>query len=199
MLLAKPSHIVLLACALVSAQFCIALTATEKLQKAISGVQKLTSEGRDFKQPEHRAALREQVESFFSPDHIARRALARGWSQLSAEQQATFVADFSELLILTYADQLNEGGDSEVKYLKELPLGETRREVHTEAVSDTGSLEILYRMTLHEDEWQVYDVIIEGVSLVSNYRSQFTSLLQRKGPDGLISSLGELVEKKKSR
>ncbi|MEM7674194.1 MAG: ABC transporter substrate-binding protein [Verrucomicrobiota bacterium] len=173
-----------------------AATATEKLEKAITEVQKLTSEGRDFTQPEHRAMLKKQVENFFSPQHIARRALARGWGQLSPEQQTEFISDFSELLILTYADQLNKGGDSKVKYLKELPLGETRREVHTEAVSDTGSLEILYRMTVVDGEWQVYDVIIEGVSLVSNYRSQFTSLLQRKGPDGLIESLSNLVEKK---
>ena len=145
-----------------------AATATEKLEKAITEVQKLTSEGRDFTQPEHRAMLKKQVENFFSPQHIARRALARGWGQLSPEQQTELISDFSELLILTYADQLNKGGDSKVKYLKELPLGETRREVHTEAVSDTGSLEILYRMTVVDGEWQVYDVIIEGVSLVSN-------------------------------
>ena len=174
-------------------------TATEKLQSAIAGVQALTFEGRDFKEPEHRALLQKQVESFFSPEHIARRALARGWSQLSAEQQTVFVENFAELLILTYADQLNEGGDSTINYLKELPLGEIRREVHTEAVSDGSSLEIHYRMTLVEGEWQVYDVIIEGVSLVSNYRSQFSSILSRKGPRGLIDSLSQLVEKKKNR
>lgn len=173
-------------------------TATEKLQKAINGVQELTAQGLDFRKPESQALLKEQVEAFFSPEHIARRALARGWTQLSTEQQTLFVDEFSELLILTYATQLNEGGDAEIRYVKELPLGETRREIHTEAVSEAGSVDILYRMTLVDSEWQVYDVIVEGVSLVSNYRSQFTSLLQRKGPEGLIKTLSDLVEKRKS-
>ena len=168
--------------------------AMSKLKVALTAVQALTAQKLDYSIPENSAQLKAAVERFFSPELLSQRALGRGWRQLNPEQRTTFVKNFTDLLIANYASQLQESGDADVLYGESRTMGSGRVEISTSIVNGASELEVLYRMTDHENDWQVYDVIIEGVSLVSNYRSQFTSILQRHGPDGLLQKLQEQLD-----
>lgn len=187
----KPKLLSLILCACMGSLLQANEAAVAKLQTALTDIQSLTAQKLDFSTPENRAKLKEKVESFFSPEHISRRALGRGWGQLSREQQTAFIEKFTDLLIVNYADQLEGSGEADVTYGNVLKMGSSRVEIATTAKTSESELEVLYRMMQVEDDWQVYDVIIEGVSLVSNYRSQFTAVLQRHGPDGLLEKLDE--------
>ena len=130
----------------------------------------------------------------FNFEHMTRLAAGKSWQQATEEQQKAVVAEFSKLLVRTYSsalDLLSDGISIEVK-----PLGpQTKPEealVRTVAKSSGQTpVAIDYRMESAGETWQVFDVILDGVSLIVNYRSQFSGVIARSGIDGLIKLLAE--------
>ncbi len=138
---------------------------------------------------ERAEAVREAVGGTFSFYTIARRALGRNWSELNATQQERFVELFTDLLVRTYADRYEGDSPPEVTWGKTQKLGDKRMEIYSTVEVNGEPAEVMYRLALLDGEWQVYDVIGEGVSLVSNYRDQFNSLINRGGPEALLKEL----------
>jgi phospholipid transport system substrate-binding protein len=115
---------------------------------------------------------------------------------MSAEQQKEFVQLFTELLQSVYADRLLAYSDQKVVFEKELMLKKGRAEVQSYILNTDGNkIPLYYRLTDKSGSWKVYDIIIEGVSMVKNYRTQFRQILAKDSPDKLLEILRDKVKK----
>jgi phospholipid transport system substrate-binding protein len=135
------------------------------------------------------------VNDIFDYKELSRRTLGRSWKKLTPEQQKEFTELFSLLLGSVYMDRVLAYEDEKVVFNKENMLSDTKAEVQSEIVTQTGTIPINYRMLLKDDQWKVYDVTVEGVSLVKNYRSQFRKILTNKPPEELLEILRKKVGK----
>ena len=127
----------------------------------------------------------------FDFERITGSAMGRNWRKANAEQKKALVVEFRQLLVRVYAKSLLNYAGQEIRIL---PLRPGKRPgqvtVNTEVNEPGGpTVPINYRMYLKDGAWKVYDVIIDGVSLVSNYRGSFAAEVRRKGVDGLIQTL----------
>lgn len=118
-------------------------------------------------------------------------ALGPHWREASPSQRQTFEREFKTLLIQTYASALNRLSRWELRYPPmRLDPGQTRALVRTELRQDGGAfVAVDYHMAIKGDRWVAYDVLVEGVSLLSSYRAQFTEIARRKGIDGLLAEI----------
>ena len=142
------------------------------------------------------AELGTQIEKVFDFTELSKRTLGRDWKKMSAEQQTEFVKLFKELLQGVYANQLLSYSDQKVIFEKETMLKKGRAEVQSYLqTSDGKKIPLFYRLTDKSGSWKVYDVIIEGVSMVKNYRTQFRKILAKDSPDKLLEILRDKVNK----
>lgn len=142
-----------------------------------------------------RQKLRTLVEILFDYDEISRRALGRNRKAFTPEQMDEFSDLFTRLLEKTYLNKIQKYSDEKVIYGKATMLSESKAEVKTNVVTASKQIPINYRVVFQHEEWRGYDVIIEGVSLVRNYRSQFNKILQKKTPEDLLQQLRDKVNK----
>lgn len=138
--------------------------------------------------PNLRRELITTIEGIFDTKELSRRALGAEWNKFSPQQQDRFVSAFGSLLQNTYLDKIESYTDEKVQYLGEQPLGDNKAEVTTKVIGKGKEIPISYRLIDHNG-WKVYDVVIEGVSLVQNYRSQFGQILMNETPDALIAKI----------
>jgi phospholipid transport system substrate-binding protein len=138
--------------------------------------------------PDMRARLIATIQGIFDARELSRRALAVNWDKFSAEQQQRFTDAFLALLQNTYLDRIESYTDEKVHYLEEKMLAADRAEVSTVVSGKGKEIPISYRLR-DAGGWKVYDVVIEGVSLVQNYRNQFAQILMNQSPDALIDML----------
>ncbi len=135
------------------------------------------------------------ITEVFDFQELSKRTLGRNWKKLSAEQQTEFVDLFRQLLEGVYADRLLAYSDQKVIFDKEIMLKKGRAEVQSYIVMADGKrTPLFYRLTDKSGQWKVYDLIIEGVSLVKNYRTQFRDILASGSPDKLIQILRDKVK-----
>jgi len=127
----------------------------------------------------------------FDFELMSRWVLGRNWQQATPEQRRRFSNEFRTLLVRTYAKALLEYSDSEIRVLPQATLVDNgEATVKTEARVRTGSpIPINYSMHLNNEGWKVYDVTVDGVSLVTNYRSTFASQIRSSGLDTVIADL----------
>lgn len=128
----------------------------------------------------------------FDFQRITQSALGLQWRGASPEQRRLLVAEFQQLLVRTYAKALLNYADRRIHYLPLRPGGGADEVLVRTQVSEGGGgspIPIDYRLYLRDGTWRVYDVVIDGVSLVSNYRTSFASEVSRQGIDGLIRAL----------
>jgi phospholipid transport system substrate-binding protein len=169
-----------------------AATATDAVQ---GGVDKILTKLRDpaFKQlprEEQIAGIRSIINEIFDWTELSKRTLGRHWKKFSDAQKKEFTHLFSRLLEDVYADRLLAYSDEKVVFEKETELKKGRVEVASHIrTADGKKIPLNYRMTEKSGSWKVYDVVIEGVSMVKNYRSQFKEILSKKSPDDLINTL----------
>ena len=133
------------------------------------------------------------IESVFDFTELSKRTLSRDWKKLSPDQQKEFTALLGKLLGNVYMDRLMKYTDEKVVFTKESMLSEKRAEVQSKILSQGREIPIHYRMFLKSGEWKVYDVLIEGVSLTKNYRSQFKSILMKNSPEKMLEMLRKKV------
>jgi phospholipid transport system substrate-binding protein len=117
------------------------------------------------------------------------RSLGKTWKQMNGEQQQEFVDLFAKLLERTYMERIRDYNDEKVVFDKEVMIGENKAEVSTKIETQSQEIPILYRLYNRSGEWRVYDVLIENVSMVKNYRTQFTEFLTKKNVDDLLEHL----------
>ena len=149
----------------------------------------LKKEGRG---KERRTAVRKIANDIFDFNETARRSLGRHWQARTPAERDEFVQLFSDLLERSYISKVELYGGEKIQYLGDT-IDSDQAKVQTKLLTKGGSdIPIEYRMSRKGDRWLVYDVIIEGVSLVANYRTQFNKIIQ-------TSSYQELVKKMKTK
>jgi phospholipid transport system substrate-binding protein len=150
-----------------------------------------------MKNPAYQGEVRRQkvkavVDPHFDYQEMAKRSLGPAWGSLSAGQRQEFVALFSQLLEASYADKIEKYAQRvRIDYTGEILSGDNA-EVRTVIVKANDRIPLNYRLLNEGGTWKVYDVVIEGVSLVSNYRSQFSKIIHE-------SSYAELVKRLKTK
>ena len=112
--------------------------------------------------------------------------------------QNQFAGLFGKLLGNAYMDRILAYSDEKVVYNKEIALSERKTEVQSKVVTKTGDVLINYCLMLKSGRWVVYDVVIEGVSLVNNYRGQFNTILAKNSPQYLIDTVRKKTEQPKA-
>lgn len=134
----------------------------------------------------------------FDFERMARLALGRSWRDASAEQQERFVEEFRLLLVRTYATAMLEYTNEEIRFMPfRDDVEKGRVNVPMEVIQPNGpSIPMVLSLYKNkQDEWKVYDVKIEGISLVTNYRSSFNRDIRTSGMDALIESLSKRNDK----
>jgi len=124
-------------------------------------------------------------------DRMSRLVLGKYWRQASEQQQQTFIEQFRRLLVRTYGTALIEYSGEQIHYLPSRPGSQADRVVVRTSVEQAGGfpIPIHYSMASSNGTWKVYDITVDGVSLVMNYRTSFSSEIRTHGIDGLIAAL----------
>ena len=142
-----------------------------------------------------RDRIRAISDEMFDFTELSRRSLGQNWEKFSADQQKEFIRLFRSLLEETYSEKITVYTDEKIVYKKETSLSEKTVEVQTAVLTKTSEVPIFYRLMEKNQDWKVYDVVIEGVSLVNNYRTQFREILASKTPEALLGILRNKVGK----
>jgi phospholipid transport system substrate-binding protein len=135
------------------------------------------------------------ADKLFDYVELSKRTLGLNWNKLSMDQRKEFVELFKTLLRNTYIDRITAYTNEKVSFTKEVPLTETTTEVQSVVERGNARIPINYRVIKKGNDYMVYDVVIEGVSLVSNYRTQFREILGNNPPQVLIDTLRKRVGK----
>ena len=149
------------------------------------------------KKDERRDTIMIEVEKRFDFREMSKRTLARDWKSRSEPERKEFQGLFSELLKNTYIGRVEAYSDEQVIYPKVL-IDEKKKNkalVYTNVVKNNQEIPINYKLYKKNGEWFVYDVVIEGVSLVRNYRTEFGRIIGKEKYPGLISKIKEKIEK----
>lgn len=122
---------------------------------------------------------------------MAKLALGKNWKKATKEQKLEFVGEFQNLLVRTYSKSLIEFKDQEIKYFPvKLAADAQKTSVKAEVIQPGGpSIPMAYRMRVKNNAWKVYDIKIDGISLVTSYRGTFTQEIRKSGMDGLLKYL----------
>ena len=136
-----------------------------------------------------RETLEKIVEDRFDFQKMSQLSLARHWKERTASEKSEFVALFGRLLKDTYISKMEGYTDEKVVFLNEL-IRKKKAQIDTKIITKTVEIPINYRMfTQKNDQWMVYDMVIEGVSLIGNYRSQFGQMLEKDSFEDLMEKL----------
>jgi len=172
---------------------------TEKIRQTTNKILSIVSDPA-FKDPskakEKKKLIRRAVDECFDWEEMARRSLARHWAQRTAEEKKEFDRLFAELLERTYMSKVEGYSGEKVRYERETIDGDyavVKVKILTQKSKD---IPVEYRLKKEENDWLVYDVSIEGVSLVNNYRTQFNSIILQSSYENLVKKLREKVELK---
>lgn len=168
-----------------------AVTATESVQSTIDDVIRVL-EDKELKKAnraeERRQKLEQVIGERFSYDEMAKRSLGAQWTKLNDKQRQEFVELFQRLLSNTYAGKIEGYTGEQIKYLNER-LKEGFAEVRTKVTSGKAEIPLDYRLLTKAGEWRVYDVVVDGISLINNYRGQFTKIIRSSSYDDLVEKL----------
>ena len=125
---------------------------------------------------------------------MGKRSLGKKhWKKITPEERKAFVDVFGKLLENSYANKLENYSDEKINYVDEIVKGKYAM-VKTEVVRKNGSINVDYKLIESPSEWRVYDIVIEGVSLIKNYRSQFGKVIHNDSFDTLMDKLNAKVK-----
>jgi phospholipid transport system substrate-binding protein len=130
----------------------------------------------------------------FDDIELGKRTLARNWNSLNTAQRQEFVKLFRQVLEKAYVDKILDYTNEKIVFDKESMLSATQAEVQTKIVTASKEIPIAYRVIVKDGAWKVYDIVIENVSLVLNYRTQFNEILEKNKPENLLETLREKVK-----
>ena len=181
----------------VAAQPAMAGGATEAMKHTIDEVL-TTIQDKELKQPgrseERRQRLEKIVGDRFDYQEMSKRSLGAPWNTLSDKDKQEFVALFQTLLTNSYADKIESYSGEGVKYINERTENDYA-EVRTKVLTGKVEIPLDYRLLNKGGDWRVYDVVVDGVSLVNNYRGQFSKILRSSTYADLVDQLRKKSDK----
>ncbi len=174
--------------------------ATDAMRGTIDEVLRILAD-KELKKPaktnERRQLLEKVVGERFDYHEMSRRSLGAPWGNLSDPEKQEFVSLFQTLLVNTYADKIESYSGEGVQYINERTEKEYA-EVRTRVMTGKTEIPLDYRLLNKGSAWRVYDVVVDGVSLVNNYRGQFSKILRTGSYADLIDQLRKKSDKIKS-
>ena len=145
---------------------------------------------------ERRDRMKQLIDTRFDFREMSRRSLARHWKKITSAEQNEFVKLFSVLLQNSYINKIEEYTDEKISYNKAVIKKNGKYSVvKTSVFSKDIIIPIDYKLKQKDGEWRVYDVMVEGVSIVSNYRSQYGKILSRQPYSALIQKMKDKLGK----
>jgi len=171
--------------------------ATEAMKSTIDEVMRILGD-KELKHPEKAGQRRKMLEKVvgdrFDYTEMSRRSLGSAWTGLSAAEREEFVGLFQTLLVNTYAEKVETYSGEGVHYINER-TEKDYAEVRTKVLTGKTEIPLDYRLLQRDSVWRVYDVVVDGVSLVNNYRGQFSKILKNGSFAELIDQLRKKSEK----
>ena len=137
-------------------------------------------------------------EQMFDEVELSRRTLGVNWNKLNTPQQQEFTQLYRQVLEKAYIDKILSYTNEKIVFAKETMLASNQAEVQTKVITSSKEIPIFYRVIQKNGDWKVYDVVVENVSLVQNYRSQFNDILAKNTPDQLLEILRKKVKDNRS-
>jgi phospholipid transport system substrate-binding protein len=166
--------------------------AQEQLRQSIDDILEVLRNSElkaDSQKENRRVTLEKIVEDRFDFEKMSQLSLAMHWKERSASEKSAFVALFGQLLKDTYISKMEGYTNEKVVFLNER-IRKKKAQIDTKIITQTIEIPINYRMfTRANDQWRVYDLVIEGVSLIGNYRSQFRQMLEKGSFEELMDKL----------
>ena len=138
--------------------------------------------------------LRIIYKDMFDEIEFSKRTLTRNWNKFSPAERVEFVKLFEQILEKSYIDKILDYSNEKVNFYKESMLSDNQAEIQTKIITSSKEIPIFYRMILKDSKWKVYDVVVENVSLVQNYRTQFNDILGKNTPEQLLEILRKKVK-----
>ena len=170
------------------------------VKAAVNGIVSVLKQRKDMTvvSADDRAAIQAKVAGRFDYREMARRSVGRSWKKQSEEQQTAFTHAFRDLLEYTYSNRLASYRDQVIQYDK-AEFKKHKARVKTRVLDGSKVTPVAYRLHQTKQGWMVYDIKIEGVSLIGTFRKDFKSTLRHKGFDALLNALKKKVEKMKEK
>ena len=145
-----------------------------------------------------RAALRKTIDERFDYRQMVMRSLAKNWDLRSDQERQEFIELFKSLLENSYANKLEAYSDEKINYTNEMIKGKYAL-VKTEVVRPSSTIAVDYKLIQENGDWRVYDFVIEGVSMIRNYRSQFTKIIRKDSYEILVQKLTDKINEIEQR
>lgn len=163
---------------------------TNDVKKTVDEVVKIVSD-KELKKNDkkRRQLLKKSISVIFDYNEMAKRSMGKHWNQRSAAEKKQFADLFASLLENSYASKIESYNNEKIVYLKETQDGEYAELKSKVVTAKRDEFTLDYRLLNQNGTWMVYDVVIEGVSLVSNYRTQFNKIISTDGYPALLKKL----------
>jgi phospholipid transport system substrate-binding protein len=179
---------------LMTASVCLAGSdATSQLKNTIDKVIKIAKkDSMESSKGDRRIAMQKAIDERFSYSQMVRRSLGKTWDSLSDQDKKDFIKLFKGLLENSYASKLESYRDEKINFLDEVVKGKYAL-VKTNIVRSNNTIRVDYKLILGNGEWKVYDFVIEGVSMIRNYKAQFTKIIRRDSYEVLVDKLTKKI------
>lgn len=174
------------------------LSPTESVRQTIDAILKVLMDEKyqgPQKKQERLKILENIVAERFDYPEMSQRVLGQQWKALNQNQKEEFTSLFQKFLSVTYAAKVEEYSGEAVKYGKERIADKVYAEVQTSVDYKGSTIPINYRLMNKDGDWRAYDVVIDGISMVNNYRGQFNKIIQHSGYPALLDQLREKIRK----
>ena len=170
---------------------------TDSIRSSVDGILALLKD-KELDKATRREKIGKVISNRFDFRAMSQRTLATNWKKASTEQKKEFIGLFSKLIENTYIGRVEAYTDEKVDYPGEKVKGK-KAVVETLILTATADIPVNYKVYLKNDKWWVYDVVIEGISLISNYRSSYQEIVKKDGFDGLIAKMKAKIKELESQ
>ena len=162
----------------------------DDVKKTVDEVVRIVSDKEMKKNtPKRRLALKKTISVIFDYDEMAKRSLGKHWNPRTPDEKKEFTELFATLLENSYASKIESYNNEKIVYIKNTVDGDYSEVKSKVVTAKRDEFTLDYRLLNQNGKWMVYDVVIEGVSLVSNYRSQFNRIITANGYPALVKKL----------
>ncbi len=168
-----------------------------EVEKMVNSVLEVL-QNKDMDKAQKKALVSGRVQKFLNVESMSARALGNYWGEATTEQRQQFSDLFLKVLEGTYLNRIDDYSAGKVKYLMQR-VKDDKAIVDTVIVSNEMEIPVNYLLIYREGAWQVFDLVIEGVSLVRNYHSSYSEIIRRDGYDGLLALMQKKVDEMASR
>jgi len=165
----------------------------EEMVNSVLGVLQQT----EMSEADKKTAVSGTVQEYLNVESISRRTLGTYWNEATEEQRQQFSTLFIRILEGTYLNRMEGYSGGKVKYLKQRVKG-NKAIVDTLVISKELEIPVQYKMIYEDGNWQIFDLVLEGISLVRNYRSSYGEIIRRSGYDGLLALMDKKVQEMES-